>query len=70
MRSFLPIFVIFFIVASIQADKVRIFGNVWNKKLLGQQTITDRKEIKGYLVKVIKFPKVIINFMKTLFLFL
>lgn len=61
MRFFLPIFAICFFVASIQADKVRTFGNVSNKKLLGQEVITDRKEIKGYLVKVIKFPKVIMN---------
>lgn len=59
MKSFLPIFVLCFVVASIQAKKVEVFGDIENKKVIGYEIISERAEPQGRVVRTTKFPKVI-----------
>lgn len=59
MKSFLPIFVLCLVVASIQAKKVEVFGDIENKKVIGYEIISERAESQGQVVRTTKFPKVI-----------
>lgn len=61
MNTFSIIFVICFIVVSIKANKVEVFGDIENKKCIGQQIITERADRLGNIVRTTKFPKVMIE---------
>lgn len=61
MNFFLIIFVTCFVVASIQAHTVDIFGDVDGKKLVGHKMIFERAEKHGTIVRTVKFPEVLIE---------
>lgn len=61
MNFFLIIFVTCFVVASIKAHTVDVFGDVDGKKLIGHKMIFERAEKHGTIVRTVKFPEVMIE---------